>query len=69
MIKRIDIGDMTIVVIGSDDEAVPKPCTDCGKVEELRPYGRDAAWVCFDCAMKDPVNAEAMFEKQLKGDS
>jgi hypothetical protein len=36
---------------------------------ELRPYGRDAAMVCFECAMKDPINAKSMFERQMKGDA
>jgi len=29
-----------------------KVCHDCGKVAELRPYGKDRARVCFDCLMK-----------------
>lgn len=47
---------------------VPTPiakCSDCGKEEELRPYGKDGAWVCFACAMKDEAEAHRQFEKQF----
>lgn len=44
-------------------------CEDCGKKDELRPYGKNGANVCFDCAMKDEENAKAMFAKRLNGDS
>jgi hypothetical protein len=58
-----------VTFIGHPDEAIPRKCEDCGKMDELRPYGINGANVCFDCAMKDEANAAAMFEKQLKGDS
>ena len=35
-----------------------KPCEYCGKVEELRPYGKNGAKICFDCGM-NPENREA----------
>lgn len=44
-------------------------CEDCGKKDELRPYGKNGANVCFECGMKDEENATAMFMKRLKGDS
>ena len=56
-------------VIGHPDEAKPAKCEECGIMEELRPYGKNAAMVCYDCAMKDPENAAAMFKKQMDGDS
>ena len=56
-------------VIGHPDEAKPQKCEDCGVMDELRPYGKNAAMVCFDCAMKDEENAQAMFNKQLNGDA
>ena len=40
-------------------------CSDCGKTDELRPYGKDGAWVCFDCMMKDEENGKKMFAKRL----
>lgn len=37
----------------------PQQCDDCGRVDELRPYGPGGSCVCFDCAMKDPEGTEA----------
>ena len=65
MIMKVD----GIVVIGFEEEAVPAKCEDCGKMDELRPYGKNAANVCFDCAMKDEENAAKMFAQMLKGDA
>ena len=46
----------------------PAKCSDCGEVEELRPYGKDGAWVCFPCGMKDEPEAEKQFGKLLNGE-
>jgi hypothetical protein len=35
----------------------PDKCAYCGKYAELRPYGRDHARICFDCATKPENNA------------
>jgi hypothetical protein len=43
-------------------------CEDCGVIDELRPYGKNGANVCFDCAMKDEANAAAIFKQRLAGD-
>ena len=47
-------------------------CEDCGRLEELRPYGRKIGgarqWVCFDCAQKDPKNAEEAFAERMRGE-
>ena len=45
----------------------PSACAECGESKELRPYGKDGAWVCFDCAMEDEENAKAMFGKTIDG--
>ena len=42
-------------------------CEDCGNVDELRPYGKNGANVCFDCAMKDEANAAEMFRRRVIG--
>lgn len=44
-------------------------CEGCGRFEELRPYGKNAANVCFDCAMKDEANAAEMFRRRVVGNS
>jgi hypothetical protein len=57
--------DKNLVIAAEGDAR----CEDCGKIDELRPYGRNGANVCFDCAMKDEANAKEMFLKRLEGDS
>lgn len=54
-----------VIIIG--EECEHEPCEYCGKVDELRPYGKNGAKICFDCAMK-PENvktAEDTFKKIL----
>ena len=51
----------------------PEICEACGKLEELRPYGKKLKsgkreWVCFECSGKDPKNAEAAFEERMRGE-
>ena len=53
-----------VVVIGSKEEAIPAPCEYCGKVDELRPYGKNGAFICFECGMK-PENKETTIKKYL----
>lgn len=54
-----------ITVIQEEPEDI---CTDCGKKDELRPYGPNFARVCFDCAMKDPIGTEIRMHKKMFGD-
>lgn len=59
--------DGTIGII--DRRAVPEgKCSMCGKSDELRPYGPNYSWVCFDCAMKDEKGAEERCRKVMFGD-
>lgn len=44
-----------------------KPCTGCGKVAELRPYGKDGAEICYDCGMIDKDATTAEFKKLVEG--
>lgn len=46
-------------------ETEPMKCSDCGQVDELRPCGKNGAWVCFPCGMKDEKNAKVQFAKQF----
>jgi hypothetical protein len=57
--------DKTLVIAGERDGK----CEACGAIDELRPYGKNGANVCFACAMKDEVNAKEMFRKRMEGDS
>lgn len=58
-----------VAIIGHPVEAIPAKCEDCGKMDELRPYGKLGANVCFKCAMKDEANVNEMFRRRLGGDS
>jgi hypothetical protein len=54
------IGDILVIV--PEEDGI---CEQCGAKEELRPYGKDGANVCFTCAMKDEETAIKMFVKRL----
>jgi len=45
-----------------------RKCYYCGTdSKELRPYGPEGAWLCFDCMTADPareVEAERQFKEQ-----
>lgn len=56
------IGD-TFVVEKEEDEV----CEYCGKVAELRPYGKNGARICFQCGMKDEKTTSEMFAKAIEG--
>jgi hypothetical protein len=58
MTKRI--GD--VVVIHAEGE---QQCDYCGTIAELRPYGKDGAAICFECAMK-PENMATTKEMLAK---
>ena len=40
-------------------------CTECGKVTELRPYGKDFAPICYECSMQDEARTRRNFVKRL----
>ncbi len=42
---------------GIISEELPQQCDYCDKIDELRPYGRNRAVICFKCAML-PENIE-----------
>jgi len=49
----------------------PARCEECGKIEELRPYGKDGARVCYSCGTSTPerkAEAERRFEARLRGE-
>lgn len=51
------------VVIQEEAERV---CSVCKKLEELRPYGRNGANVCFSCMMGEEDEGIKQFTKLLK---
>ena len=56
MTKKVD----NLIVL---EQTAPAECSDCGLAKELRPYGKDGAWVCFSCGMKDEEEASRQFSK------
>ncbi len=44
----------------------PAKCKLCKKIKELRPYGPNRAWVCFDCAMTNEEVATKAFGEMLE---
>jgi hypothetical protein len=54
-----------IYIIPSLEEAMGN-CSICGQRDELRPYGKNGAMVCFDCGIKDEKTMIEQFEKQFK---
>lgn len=52
-----------IHIIGSNGRE--GPCEVCGVPGDLRPYGKNGAYVCFSCGMKDQRTARKQFNKIL----
>jgi len=53
-------------IIGDTIIYAPEPeqqCDMCGKIAELRPYGRNGECICFDCGMKNEEDAKVQFSK------
>lgn len=49
------------------EKETAQQCDYCGKVAELRPYGRGGACICFQCAMLDEDETERQFANRLSG--
>ena len=47
------VGDVVIL-----EEEEPDNCAYCGALEELRPYGKNGARICYPCATKPENKAE-----------
>jgi hypothetical protein len=43
-------------------------CQLCGNADELRPYGTNGEWICFDCGQKDHETTKKQFLKTLSPD-
>lgn len=40
-------------------------CTECNKDEDCRPYGKNGAYICFACGMKNEEETHKNFLAQL----
>ena len=47
----------------------PQQCDLCGKIDELRPYGKNGEKICYDCGIKDKDTTERMMGIKLFGDN
>ncbi len=47
-------------------QAAPAPCSSCGAMKELRPYGKRGASICLQCMKADPAS-EARAARALRG--
>jgi hypothetical protein len=45
----------------------PQKCEYCGRIAELRPYGKNGANICFKCGMENIKTTEAEFGKRIAG--
>lgn len=43
-------------------------CQLCGKEAELRPYGPNGEWICFECGMKNEEVTHRQFNAFLSGE-
>ncbi len=57
------IGDVTLIYAEN-----PQQCNLCGKIAELRPYGKNGECICFECGMKDKETTNRIMNKVLFGE-
>jgi transposase-like protein len=53
--------------IAIDFSNAPDKCELCGAKSELRPYGPNRRWICFDCGMKFETTTEENFLSIMNG--
>lgn len=51
------------------EEGPSRECELCHKIAELRPYGPNREWICFECGMKDEKTTAQKFAEFLEGPS
>ncbi|MEW6506376.1 MAG: hypothetical protein AB1432_01390 [Bacteroidota bacterium] len=59
--SRVENG-ILILESTKDDEG---KCAYCGKVDDLRPYGKNNERICFECGMKDEETTQKKIEEHL----
>lgn len=62
MSKRLSNG---MIILREEN---PQQCDVCGKIAELRPYGKNGECICFECGMKDEPTTRKMMGIVLFGD-
>jgi hypothetical protein len=69
MLRQLPVTPERVIML---EPREPEICEDCGKLEELRPYGHKKAdgkrkWVCFPCAQKDEAELNRAFDERMEG--
>ena len=41
------------------------PCSLCGTITELRPYGKDGNMICYECGMSNAEETRKQYNKLL----
>lgn len=44
-------------------------CDVCGTEGELRPYGPQGEWICFQCGMKDEATTARQYRRHVFGET
>ena len=71
VLRKLPVTPKRVIMIEGRE---PEVCEDCGKLEELRPYGHRKAdgkrkWVCFTCAHKDEAELSRAFDERIEGEN
>ena len=53
----------TVVIVAT----ASAECTQCFEVKELRPYGKEGAYICFQCGMQDESEMREQLGRLLDG--
>jgi hypothetical protein len=75
--KHVELSEATMAEASADPDVaavLAAICEDCGKLEELRPYGHKKPdgkrkWVCFPCAHKDEAELNRAFDERIEGEN
>ena len=54
------VNGMLIIEPEPDDK-----CEYCGKIDELRPYGKNGERICYDCGMKNEEETDRQMKKMF----
>lgn len=70
-LRKLPVPPQRIIMLEARE---PEICEDCGKLDELRPYGHKKPdgkrkWVCFPCAKKDEAELQRAFHERIRGEN
>ena len=56
---------MSDIANGIITDEAPQQCDYCGKIAELRPYGKNGACICYPCGMQNERETREQFNALL----